>query len=110
MSDHIQTLADLLRSDDHGNHAVAAAIASDEDFVAAVQLLVDEAEEVFNQGFFYLLDVFVSSKINLMVFEAGDDRFMTYYPQSNKRIFDCGAIHHPNTAAAALHIKKILLE
>lgn len=110
MSDHIQALADMLRSDDPQNHQVAATIASDSDFIAAVQVLVDEAEEVFAQGFFYLLDVFVSSEISLTVFEAGDERFMTYVPNKDHLVFNSTAIHHPDTTAAALHIKKILLE
>lgn len=106
----VEQLADYLRSPDPANHILAATIASDSDFIAAVQVLVDEAEEVFANGFFYLLDVFVSSEISLMVFEAGDERFMTYVPNKDHLVFNSTAIHHPDTTAAALRIKKILCQ
>lgn len=110
VTNHIENLADYLRSPDPANHIIAATIASDVDFIAAVQVLVDEADQVFAQGFFYLLDVFVSLKISLMVFEAGDERFMTYVPNKDHQVFNLTTIHHPDPAAAALHIKKILCQ
>ena len=110
MSDHIQTLADLLRSNDPANHIVAATIASDDDFIAAVQVLVDKAAEILKDGIPLGIDILVSTKINLKVYphEERQVQLVSYLDSKYMEMTE-PATWHPDTACAALHLKKLLL-
>ena len=104
MTDTVKSIADLIRSDDARNHAVAAAIASDEDFVAAVELIY---EDKFTQSDHYVrLSVVRSEKIELYVHLYGAEAWRIVV----RTTANDGYIVKPQSISeAALHLKKLLL-
>ena len=111
MSDTINSLADLLRSEDERNHAVAAAIASDEDFIRAVEVLYQEAKAKFeNRGLPYYSFIFKNSSdfelfisFSSTMFEGTNICFQVGSWVQDKQFFT------PDVREAALHLKKLLL-
>lgn len=109
MTDHIQTLADYLRSPDPANHILAAMISADEDFVAAVEVLVNEAAEILKDGIPLGIEILLSTKINLKAYPHKEKRVQLVSYLDNKYMEMTEPVTwHPDTACAALHIKKLL--
>lgn len=113
MTAEIQTLADYLRSPDPANHILAATIASDEDFVAAVELLYEQAKYKFEAGGLpYHFLVFVPPRSYTPTFHVS---FVSTTFENTSTSFRVGSWAHneqcftPHLKDAALHLKKLLL-
>ena len=94
---HIRALADLLRSEDPRNHQVAAVVASDQDFVAAVEEVVQLKENLYLK------------KNTINIFRKGDRWSIVIKPPDLWNFIDYDYYHFDTVIEAALHLKKLLL-